>query len=46
VIGVRAGYTFAPVKSGWELEKVEIDDGPGAAFAGPYIRLIIGAGNS
>jgi len=46
VIGVRAGYTFAPIKGGWELEKMEIDGGPGTAFAGPYIRLIIGAGNS
>jgi hypothetical protein len=44
VIGVRAGYTFAPVKGGWELEKMEIEGGPGTAFAGPYIRLIIGAG--
>lgn len=46
VIGVRAGYTFAPVKGGWELEKMEIAGGPGTAFAGPYTRLIIGAGNS
>ena len=45
VIGVRAGYMFAPVKGGWELEKIEIDGGPGTAFAGPYIRLIIGAGS-
>lgn len=44
LIGVRAGYTFAPVKGGWELEKMEIEGGPGTAFAGPYIRLIIGVG--
>jgi len=44
ILGIRAGYIFAPVKGGWELDKLEIPGGPGISLQGPYLRLLIGAG--
>lgn len=43
-IGIRAGYAFAPVKSGWELGGTEIEGGPKVGWTGPYIRVSIGVG--
>ena len=45
-VGVRAGYVFAPARSGWELEKMEIEGGPKLNLGGPHLRLVIGAGSA
>ncbi|MHB8094912.1 MAG: hypothetical protein ACYDH0_08210 [Candidatus Aminicenantales bacterium] len=45
ILGIRAGYVFAPVRGGWELEKLEIPGGPGISLQGPYVRVLIGAGS-
>lgn len=44
MIGVRAGYIFAPVKGNWSMESMEILEGPKTGISGPYIRFIIGSG--
>ena len=44
-IGIRAGYAFAPVKSGWELGGTEIEGGPKVGWTGPYVRVSIGVGS-
>lgn len=44
VIGLRAGYIFAPVKGNWSMEGMKILEGPKIGVSGPYIRLIIGSG--
>jgi hypothetical protein len=43
-VGLRAGYAFAPAGGSWELEGTEAAAGPRTSWAGPYIRLVIGAG--
>lgn len=44
LIGVRAGYLFAPSSGSWRLDDHPIAAGPDASLAGPYIRLMIGGG--
>jgi hypothetical protein len=43
-VGLRAGYTAAPFKSGWEMEDFEITSGPKMGLGGPFVRLVIGFG--
>jgi hypothetical protein len=45
-IGARAGYVLAPARSGWELDRMEIEGGPKLNLGGPYLRLVVGAGSS
>jgi hypothetical protein len=45
-VGLRAGYVMAPARSGWELDRMEIEGGPKLNLGGPYLRLVIGAGSS
>ena len=44
VLGIRVGYIFAPYKSDWEMEGLDISDGPELGITGPYLRIIIGGG--
>jgi hypothetical protein len=44
VFGLRAGYTFAPIKNSWELDRTGISGGPQVGITGPYINLMIGGG--
>lgn len=46
VFGLRIGYTFAPIKGGWEMDGIDISGGPEIGITGPYIRLMIGGGGS
>lgn len=45
VLGLRAGYNFAPITGDWHLEASDVDGGPELRVTGPYARLIIGLGN-
>lgn len=43
LLGVQAGYTFAPGSSSWKLDGINsVADGPTLQIEGPYIRLSIG----
>ena len=43
LIGVRAGYLFAPWDDEWDLVyQGRAIDGPDASIAGPYVRLALG----
>lgn len=44
LIGVRFGYVFAPSPTSWQMNHCAVSDGPAATIAGPYIRMVIGAG--
>lgn len=44
MIGLRAGYTFSPSDSDWEMNGNEINGGPDFGVTGPYVRLMIGGG--
>jgi hypothetical protein len=44
IVGFRAGYNFAPLKSDWQLDEFEIAGGPDIDVTGPYVRLLIGGG--
>jgi hypothetical protein len=44
IVGFRAGYNFAPLKSDWHLDEFEIAGGPEINVTGPYVRLLIGGG--
>ncbi len=44
LIGIRIGYVFSPLKSGWEMNGKDIS-GPNVNFSGPYVKLLIGGGN-
>jgi hypothetical protein len=44
VLGVRAGYVFAPFTGDWQFFNTRLAHGPEARVAGPYIRLVIGGG--
>jgi hypothetical protein len=50
VIGVRAGYTFAPAGNDWEVEledrNVKLENGPDLGLTGPFVRVIIGFGGT
>lgn len=44
LLGLRAGYTLSPFKSGWVMDDIEISGAPEIGITGPYIRLMIGGG--
>lgn len=44
LIGLRAGYIFAPIEGDWRFHETEISGGPDFGLTGPYIRLLIGGG--
>lgn len=44
VLGLRAGYIFAPYNEGWEMAGIEVFDNPHIGIKGPYIHLMIGGG--
>ena len=44
VLGVRAGYTLSPFKSGCHMDEIEISGAPEMGMTGPYIRVMIGGG--
>lgn len=44
-IGLRLGYLFASSSdTAWEFNKRPVTGGPPASVAGPYIRMVLGAG--
>jgi hypothetical protein len=44
VFGLRAGYTFSPIKGDWQMEGEAVSGGPNLSITGPYVHLMIGAG--
>lgn len=44
VFGLRVGYILAPFKGDWEMDGLDISEGPEIGITGPYIRLMIGFG--
>ena len=44
LVGVRAGYMFAPVSSAWRLDGNVVGSAPDASLAGPFVRVIVGGG--
>ena len=44
VFGLRAGYTWAPLKGEWRLAEADVAEGPPAGIEGAYVRLVIGRG--
>jgi hypothetical protein len=44
VVGIRAGYTFAPMTGDWMLDEQSIGRGPKIGLTGPFVRLSIGGG--
>ena len=42
VIGLRAGYTFSPFESGWEMEGKYLIYNPDGGITRQYIRMMIG----
>lgn len=44
VVGVRAGYMYAPMTAEWVTGTGTLPGGPDAGFTGPYLRLVIGGG--
>lgn len=46
LLGIRAGYTFAPIKGEWKTDESTVSGGPEVGVEGPYLRLAIGGGGS
>lgn len=44
LLGVRAGYIFAPVKGDWQLGDRDIAGGPRMGMEGAYVRAMLGFG--
>jgi hypothetical protein len=44
VVGVRAGYTFAPMTSDWYLDTMRLPGGPKQGMEGAFVRVTIGGG--
>jgi hypothetical protein len=44
VLGVRAGYVFAPAQGQWVLEGTRVGNGPDVGLSGPYVHFMIGGG--
>lgn len=44
VLGVRAGYFYAPWNGDWWSDNINITSGPNIGMTGPYIRFMIGFG--
>jgi opacity protein-like surface antigen len=43
-VGLRAGWTFAPLDSEWSFSRNDVADGPEGGFDGGFIRLSVGGG--
>lgn len=43
-LGLRMGYTLTPIKSSWDMDGIDVSDGPDTGVTGPYIRFMIGGG--
>lgn len=44
LIGLRAGYAYAPVQGDWSLGDVDIPAGAAMTVTGPFVRVLIGVG--
>lgn len=44
IFGLRVGYILPMIKGGWEMDGIDISDGPKVGISGPYFRLMIGGG--
>jgi hypothetical protein len=44
ILGIRAGYTFAPSKGSWSMDEIEVSGAPEIGITGPYIRFTLGGG--
>ena len=44
LVGVRAGYMFAPVSSAWRLDGNVVGAAPDTSLAGPFVRVLVGVG--
>ncbi len=44
LIGIRAGYAYAPVEGDWRLGDVDVPAGPAMSVTGPFVRIMLGAG--
>jgi hypothetical protein len=44
ILGLRAGYLFAPAHGAWRQEGFVVSGGPEASLAGPYVRATLGSG--
>lgn len=42
MLGVRAGYMFAPSSASWRINGDSLTGGPGSTLEGPFIRLLLG----
>jgi len=46
LVGIRAGWVFAPWVGNWQLDNTEIAGGPDVAPTGPYVRFLLGGGGT
>ena len=44
LVGVRAGYMFAPVSSAWRIDGNVVGAAPDSSLAGPFVRVLVGVG--
>jgi hypothetical protein len=44
VLGLRAGYTFTPIKGDWNMYDMDVGEGPDIGITGPYFHLMLGGG--
>jgi len=44
VLGLRAGYTFTPIKGDWNMYDMDVGGGPDIGITGPYFHLMLGGG--
>lgn len=44
LIGLRAGYAYAPVQGDWSLGDIDVPDGPAMNVTGPFVHIMIGLG--
>ena len=44
MIGIRAGYNYAPVEPEWSLDGTPLLSGPELTLTGPFVRILLGWG--
>jgi len=44
IIGLQAGYMFAPFTNDWKMDEHDISGGPAVGLNGPFVRITIGGG--
>ncbi len=42
IVGLRGGYAFSPLKSGWYQDEFKLTGAPDGGFIGPYVCLTLG----